>query len=593
MKKLLVPMTALLLMLLGGCQKEENGNRSGEMINLTADLSQGEVTKVDVDFNTDKAEVFWTDGDGVSVFGADINTSANKYLGLIKTSLTERTKKAVFEGQVEQSGNKSYYVFYPYSASHVENDGSGVPLDLESQIGKVDDFTYLSNYMYMLGKEPCEMDSENRVVFYMEHACAILQFNVMLQDAKEGVTLKTIAVSGENIKNKKTLDVYNKKIEDVASAGNKITLSYPDGGPALSTAEVTVAMTAFPAESGNVDVAVTVDNNGKEQTITIPGVVVAFEAGKRYTKTLKLDVPDPDAETVYVAGFDYSTLTALLWVNGVAQQLSVDGISSAQAMSVYVSGNDIYAAGSGRGESSSSGAALLWKNGVGAILTDGTSITQAASVYVSGNDVYVAGSAKENNLYVATLWKNGVAEHLVEGATNSTLAQTVYVSGSDVYAAGYESSTNRTATLWKNGTLIPLSDGVNRAEAKSICVSGDDVYVAGYDGKYAVLWTNSVAQNLTDGTKYAQANSVYVYGSNVYVVGNDGDSAILWTNGVAEKLPDLNSSAEALSVHVVNGDIYVAGYDVNESGNPIGIYWKNKVLQQLSDNCMAYSIFVK
>lgn len=549
MKKLLVPMTALLLMLLGGCQKEENGNRSGEMINLTADLSQGEVTKVDVDFNTDKAEVFWTDGDGVSVFGADINTSANKYLGLIKTSLTERTKKAVFEGQVEQSGNKSYYVFYPYSASHVENDGSGVPLDLESQIGKVDDFTYLSNYMYMLGKEPCEMDSENRVVFYMEHACAILQFNVMLQDAKEGVTLKTIAVSGENIKNKKTLDVYNKKIEDVASAGNKITLSYPDGGPALSTAEVTVAMTAFPAESGNVDVAVTVDNNGKEQTITIPGVVVAFEAGKRYTKTLKLDVPDPDAETVYVAGFDYSTLTPLLWVNGVARQLSADGISSAQAMSVYVSGNDIYAAGSGRGESSSSDAALLWKNGVGAILTDGTSITQAASVYVSGNDVYVAGSAKENNLYVAT--------------------------------------------LWKNGTLIPLSDGVNRAEAKSICVSGDNVYVAGYDGKYAVLWTNSVAQNLTDGTKNAKANSVYVYGSNVYVVGNDGDSAILWTNGVAEKLPDLNSSAEALSVHVVNGDIYVAGYDVNESGNPIGIYWKNKVLQQLSDNCMAYSIFVK
>ena len=531
MKKLFVSM-ATLLMLLAGCQKDETGNGSGEKINLTANLSQGEVTKVDVDFNTDKAEVFWTDGDGVSVFGVDVITFTNKYLGLIKTSLSERAKKAVFEGEVEQSGNKSYYVFYPYSVSHAENDGSSIPLGLESQSGKVDDFTYLSNYMYMLGKEPCEMDSENRVVFYMEHACAILQFNVMLQDAKEGVTLKSIAVSGENIKNKKTLDVYNKKIEDVASAGNKITISYPDGGPALSTTEVTVAMTAFPAESGNVDVVVTVDNNGKEQTITIPGVVVAFEAGKRYTKTLKLDVPDPGAETVYVAGFDYSTLTPLLWVNGVAQQLSADGISSAQAMSVYV----------------------------------------------SGNDVYVAGSAKENNLYVATLWKNGVAEHLIEGATNSTLAQTVYVSGSDVYVAGYESSTNRIATLWKNGTLMPLSDGVNRAEAKSICVAGDDVYVAGYDGNYAVLWTNGVARNLTDGTKNAKANSVYVYGSNVYVVGNDGDSAILWTNGVAEKLPDLNSSAEAFSVHVVNGDIYVAGYDVNDSGNPVGIYWKNKVL---------------
>ena len=173
MKKLFVSM-ATLLMLLAGCQKDETRNGSGEKINLTANLSQGEVTKVDVDFNTDKAEVFWTDGDGVSVFGVDVITFTNKYLGLIKTSLSERAKKAVFEGEVEQSGNKSYYVFYPYSVSHAENDGSSIPLGLESQSGKVDDFTYLSNYMYMLGKEPCEMDSENRVVFYMEHALSLI-----------------------------------------------------------------------------------------------------------------------------------------------------------------------------------------------------------------------------------------------------------------------------------------------------------------------------------------------------------------------------------------------------------------------------------
>lgn len=589
---------AALLMLLAGCQKEENGNRGGEKINLTADLSQEMVTKVDVDFNTDKAEVFWTDGDGVSVFGKARASSTNKYLGVIKTTLSERSKKAVFEGQVDSSVDQSYFVFYPNSASHSENDGLSIPLNLESQSGKADGFTYLSDYMYMFGKEPGQMDGDNRVVFSMEHACAVLQFNVSLQDAKEGVTLKSIAVSGENIKNKKTLDVYGKTLGDVTGAGNKITLSYPDGGPALSTTEVIVAMTTFPAESGTVDVAVIVDNNGTEQTITIPGVVVAFEAGKRYTKVLQLDVPEPGTEMVYVVGVNYNNSTALLWVNGAVQQLSVDDMSGVQAMSVYASGSDVYVAGTGRITSSRNNAALLWKNGFGKILTDGTNPTQAASVYVSGDDVYVAGNVSENNINIATYWKNDVANRLVTSSANNTFAQAVFVSGNDVYAAGYErvSSSLSIATIWTNGETKQLSDGTNRAQAKSIYVSGDDVYVAGYDGKYAVLWVNGIARQLTDGSNIAEATSVYVSGSDVYVAVSDGNNAVLWKNGVARQLT--SSSSSAASVYVRNGDVYVAGYGESKSGSVTGLLWKNEdEVQELSDGTdgilMIYSVFVK
>ena len=588
--------TAALLMLLAGCQKEENGNRGGEKINLTADLSQEMVTKVDVDFNTDKAEVFWTDGDGVSVFGKARASSTNKYLGVIKTTLAERSKKAVFEGQVDSSVDQSYFVFYPNSASHSENDGLSIPLNLESQSGKADGFTYLSDYMYMFGKEPGQMDNNNHVAFSMEHACALLQFNVALKEVKEGITLKGITVSGENIKNKKTLNVYDKSVEDVAGAGNKITLSYPDGGPVLSTTEVTVAMAAFPAESGTVDVAVTVDNNGTEQTISISGAVVVFEAGKRYTKALILDVPEPDTETVYVAEYDFSNKISFLWVNGVVQQLLVDGLSKIQAMSVYASGSDVYVAGNGQGESSSSGAAFLWKNGVGKILTDGTNVTQATSVYVSGDDVYVSGSVKENNIYIATFWKNGTANRLVEGAVNATVAQSVYVSGSDVFVAGYEGDPyNRAAILWTNGTPVSLTDGNNRAEAKSVYVSGEDVYVTGYEGQYAVLWKNGMAQRLTDGTNSAEATSVCVSGGDVYVAGYDDTSAVLWKNGVARQLAGYEF-ARATSVYVRNGDVYVVGFGM-EGRNYIGLLWKNEdEVKKISDDTgymMPYSVFVK
>ena len=123
----------------------------------------------------------------------------------------------------------------------------------------------------------------------------------------------------------------------------------------------------------------------------------------------------------------------------------------------------------------------------------------------------------------------------------------------DVYVVGYEYNRNNdrfVAKLWKNGIIQNLTDGTNSANANSVYVSNNDVYVAGENGNKAVLWKNGIAQNLTDGTNDAEAYSVYVYNNDVYVAGTDSGKAVLWKNGVARNLTNGTNSGEAYCVLV-------------------------------------------
>jgi hypothetical protein len=81
---------------------------------------------------------------------------------------------------------------------------------------------------------------------------------------------------------------------------------------------------------------------------------------------------------------------------------------------------------------------------------------------------------------MATLWKNGVAEHLTDGS-ESAWALGLAVHGGDVYVVGYESNGSRdVAKLWKNGVAQELTDGKNDALATAVSVSeSGDVYVVG------------------------------------------------------------------------------------------------------------------
>jgi hypothetical protein len=151
------------------------------------------------------------------------------------------------------------------------------------------------------------------------------------------------------------------------------------------------------------------------------GVATFLRDSINYTTANSVFVLGSD---VYVAGTMGNVAT--VWKNGVATSLTDAASPPSSAHSIFVSGSDVYVAG----EETSTGPdpvwnitsiAKVWKNGVATSLTDGTYNAWASSVFVSGSDVYVAGTDGR----VAILWKNGVATAL--SSVYGTTANSVFV----------------------------------------------------------------------------------------------------------------------------------------------------------------------
>ncbi len=297
----------------------------------------------------------------------------------------------------------------------------------------------------------------------------------------------------------------------------------------------------------------------------------------------------------------------VFWKNGNPISL---GTSSVIAFphSIYVSGNDVYVAGS-LANIGPSELAAVWKNGVATHLTDGAHQAWALSVVVSGNDVYVGGfETNANHVLVAMIWKNGVGIPLTDG-THTARVNSVFILGNDVYAAGYEEDTgfnDSYVKVWKNGVSTTIAHTYERAYP-SISVSGSDVYVtcsihAASLQQTAMLWKNGVSIPL-DNAYQAEPHSIWVSGSDVYVAGYSPDPthtpyATLWKNGVGSYFADGSNGGNARSVFLFGSDIYVADncYAIN-TGTAATKIWKNGILSGfLTDentSSYAYSIFVK
>ena len=307
-KTLLVSLSATLL--LAGCNKDDiqNNRQDGEKVHVTANLSQGTLTKVDVEPSDKGADVYWINGDHVSVFG---NTT---YAGFLSAKLGERAKKASFIGDITENVANNYFVVYPWNGNHERAQETTVPLpSLMEQTATAGNQKHLSEYTCMVSKEAGHLNANNEMEFIMEHLGALLQFELTLTEAADNILLESIEVDGASLVNKMELDVTSKELTAASDASNKLNLKYPDDQPVLSnSATVTACMAAYPV-SDDLRVRVFVNDNGAEKYLTFNTSSVTFESGKRYTKTLALDMSQAkDASIMEPENIDRIAKTAII-----------------------------------------------------------------------------------------------------------------------------------------------------------------------------------------------------------------------------------------------------------------------------------------
>jgi len=181
---------------------------------------------------------------------------------------------------------------------------------------------------------------------------------------------------------------------------------------------------------------------------------------------------------------------------------------------LYISGNDVYVAGGNlddtKGDPSTYLFAGYWKNGVYVNLSTGLVDSnavyidrhpQTSGIFVSGNDVYVAGYGTGETFPQALYWKNGVVHKIGPVGLTNSAALCIYASGDDVYVGGHIYENGITyGTVWKNGVETRLANSGHGCAVSSILVSGGDVYVTGTDfdatTAYATYWKNGVPVHL-------------------------------------------------------------------------------------------------
>lgn len=252
---------------------------------------------------------------------------------------------------------------------------------------------------------------------------------------------------------------------------------------------------------------------------------------------------------------------ALLWKNGKRLELRTPETKYEEATAVFVSGEDVYVAGSYVPADGEKRIGVVWKNGDAFMATDGKESTTFADLFVSGDDVYTAGHENTQGGIISKYWKNGKSVTL-STADVTTYAKSIAVDGADIYVLGYVdnlSTVGRSLTLWKNGKADKLISGRSVIRGGKVVLENGDVYACGYEqvgSKYEPrLFKDGVKQPLDDSNSgHTYAFDLQVSGGNALVLGNmesdRGRESILWVNG------------ETVNLHGLENEIVTIAFDI-------------------------------
>lgn len=384
------------------------------------------------------------------------------------------------------------------------------------------------------------------------------------------------------------------------------------------------------------EITFTVTSNGKEIKADIyiddiiisdtnysfdePGIFKAIAKKDNYinSKEVEIIVKEADYETnVYVVGWERgrSGEIAKYWKNGATHELhfSANGNQS-YGYSIFVDNGDVFVGGSEYVNQYKVNA-VVWKNGeIETWLEGGTGgITYAAyinSIYRYQGDLYAAGTRKNGYLNddihkalgVGVYWKNGIAQEIGEEINNysgnsiSVNQNGVHIVGSGLGVGGYK------AYYWNNNQLSTIDESY---QGYSVFTTDGDVYMTGRGKSPSVepvYWKNGV-QYLMSGHTVPETvivTDIFVDGDTTHVIGwkinsSGKDVAIYWKNNVLQEITDGTRNAQLTDVFVLDGDVYIAGYEYNNSSRKVAKYWKNGNPIDLTDgtvNAQAHGIIV-
>lgn len=328
-------------------------------------------------------------------------------------------------------------------------------------------------------------------------------------------------------------------------------------------------------------------------------IIPTFISCKRISPPFFKEGNFEDPPSVLVVGkeFNGANNVAKAWADGREIDLS-DGTFDASANSVYLSGNDSYAAGK-------DGGVVYWKNGTEIALSGLALSDSAHAIYVSGNRVLVCGGEGK-----AVYWDNG-AETILDQTDSFSSANAITLYNNDVYIAGRR---GYNAVYWKNGTINYLThDAIQVSHiwhVNSIAVSNGKVHEVGWINAAGAVfpqeayWNNGVLTGFNKpATSWGILYSVCTSGNSVYIAGMTDTStsrlyynAAYWKDGKQFLLPNSAKNSYATSICVKGNDVYVAGYEYNDNEPKYAVYWKNGVEVRLTDgtkDAYAYAIAVR